>query len=175
MNMNNFLMGFLLADREKKRLEEKGIEVPKNFTSTQGLFFGAISNPHAASFVLQNEVQKRDAVINPTAQRRIDEEVVEKNRILVEKNQVLEEKNQVLLEKNQVLQNLSALEDEIVGIFNQMQGQTLPNSMQNFRTRIFNGDFPRLKGRIPNVVAPPQTAPTTPVSGNAPTEESPVS
>lgn len=93
-------MGFLLADREKKQLEAKGIEVPKNFTATQGMLFGAFRNPHVANFVLQNEVQKRDSVISPVAQKQLETAVTERNDALSAKNIAVTERDDAVSAKN---------------------------------------------------------------------------
>jgi hypothetical protein len=150
-NMQNFMMGFILADREKKRMEEKGIEVPKNFTATQGFMFGAIPNPHAASLVLQNEVQKRDSVISPVAQGKIEkaEETI---------NKLGDELKEIIKKASQSGVTLGDLQSEI----------------EVFHKKVVEKDeFPTLKERLLpfsfSTSAPSSSGANAPASGGAAT------
>ncbi len=105
LNKMNFLMGFVMADSAKKHMTEKGIDVPNNFVANQALLSGMLPQPHTASFLLQNEVQKRDAVISPVAEKKIKEaearieELDADNKHYKGENERLDKDNKVLKEK----------------------------------------------------------------------------
>ncbi len=62
-NTMQFAVGFLLAENEKKRLKDSGVEVPNNFTMNNSILFGAMGNSAAPAIFLQNEVHKKDKEI----------------------------------------------------------------------------------------------------------------
>jgi hypothetical protein len=49
-----------MAEKEKKRLEEKGISVPKNWASNQAIMFGAFRDSTVPALLMQEERAKKD-------------------------------------------------------------------------------------------------------------------
>ncbi len=72
LNTMNVVLAMLMANQEKKRLQDKGYDVPKNFGLVPALLAGTTKQPYLASLLLQNEVQKRDEVISPVAEKQLE-------------------------------------------------------------------------------------------------------
>ncbi len=86
MDNQNFLLSFIQADRAKKHLQEKQIEVEDNFAAMQAVMGWLMDNPWLYALFLQNEVIRRDVLINERVR-------VEINRL--RKEAVIEAWNQV--------------------------------------------------------------------------------
>lgn len=69
---NNFMLAFVLANRAKKRLEEKGADVSKNFSVKHALYSSMTPMPMVSNLLLSNEVEKLEPEITTKAQVVID-------------------------------------------------------------------------------------------------------
>lgn len=64
-NPFQFAIGIVLADREKKRLQEQGAVLPSNWAVNQSLLFGVVPNPAVGTVVLQNEIHQKQKELFP--------------------------------------------------------------------------------------------------------------